>query len=409
MRGLPDVAILLLLHHWPFWARMDQLPPAGDWRCWLFMGGRGAGKTRAGAEWLRAEILAGRARRVALVGPTMMDVREVMISGESGLLNIGSPDERPVYEPSRQTLTWPNGAVGYAFSAEEPNRLRGPQFDAAWVDEIAGWNGNEAAWDMLQFGLRLGENPRVVATTTPKQSPLIKRLMTEAGCVQTRGESSENAANLAPGFMAALRAQYGHSEMARQELDGVLMETVQGALFHLAVIDATRVSTAPEFDEIIVSVDPAVTSKASSDACGIIVLGRAGDEAFVLGDATVQGATPADWARCVADLAESYNADCVLAESNQGGELVREVLKQAGCGRAVQLTHAHLSKKVRAGPVAQLYQAGRVHHAGHFRELEDELCAFTGKVGSSPNRLDALVHGVSHLLIRAAAPRISRI
>ena len=339
----------------------------------------------------------------------MTDVREVMISGESGLLSVGLPQERPVYEPSRHRLSWPNGAVGYAFSAEEPNRLRGPQFDTAWVDEIAGWNGNEEAWDMLQFGLRLGDNPRLVATTTPQPKPLIKRLLEDDSCKVTRGGTTANAANLAPGFEAALRAQYGHSEMARQELDGELIDTVEGALFQLSVIDQYRLTHAPDLDEILISVDPAVTGHSASDACGIIALGRAGDRAFVLADATLQGAQPSVWARRVADLAEAYEADAILAESNQGGELVRQVLAQAGTGRAVQLVHARLSKKVRAGPVAQLYEAGRVHHVGHFRELEDEMRSFTGAGSNSPNRLDALVHGITHLLLRPAAPRISRV
>ena len=343
---------------------------------------------------------------MALVGPTMMDVREVMISGESGLLSLGEPGDRPAYEPSRQRLVWPNGAVGYAFSAEEPNRLRGPQFDAAWVDEIAGWNGSEEAWDMLQFGLRLGDAPRVVATTTPKAKPLIKRLLADEACAVTRGGTEANAANLASGFIAALRAQYGHGEMARQELDGELVEFDRASLFNLSTIDAARVKSAPEIDEIIVSVDPAVTSGATSDACGIVVVGRAESEAFILHDATVQGVPSTVWARRVAEIAEAFNASFILAESNQGGELVRQVLQQAGTGRAVKLVHARLSKAQRAHPVAALYGAARVHHVGHFRKLEDEMLSF-GSSKVSPNRLDALVQGVTHLLLQPTSPRIS--
>lgn len=336
----------------------------------------------------------------------MNDVREVMISGESGLLSIGEPAERPRYEPSRQRLQWPNGAVGYAFSAEEPNRLRGPQFDAAWVDEIAGWNGSEAAWDMLQFGLRLGDAPRVVATTTPQDKPLIKRLLKDPACKVSRGGTEANSAHLAPGFIAALREQYGHGKMARQELDGELVEFDRAALFKLSTIDAARVSAAPELDEIIVSVDPAVTSKSTSDACGIVVVGRADHQAFLLHDATLQGVPSTVWARRVAEIADAWNASFILAESNQGGELVRQVLLQAGTGRAVKLVHARLGKRERAHPVAALYEAGRVRHVGHFRELEDELIAF-GTAKASPNRLDAMVHGVTHLLLQPAAPRIS--
>lgn len=372
------------------------------------MGGRGAGKTRAGAEWLRGLVLSGKARRVALVGPTMSDVREVMISGESGLLSLGEPGDRPVYEPSRQRLVWPNGAVGYAFSAEEPNRLRGPQFDAAWVDEIAGWNGSEEAWDMLQFGLRLGDDPRIVATTTPQDQPLIKRLLKDDACAVTRGGTHANAAHLAPGFIAALRAQYGHGEMARQELDGELVEFDSAALFNLSTIDAARVAAAPEMDEIIVSVDPAVTSKSTSDACGIVVVGRVDSQAYLLHDATLQGVPSTVWAKRVAEIAEAWNASFILAESNQGGELVKQVLQQAGTGRAIKLVHARLGKRERAHPVAALYEAGRVHHVGHFRELEDELIAF-GMSKDSPNRLDALVHGVTQLLLNSPTPRISTV
>lgn len=406
MRALPDVYVYLLAETWEFWARSDQLAPVGGWRCWLFMGGRGAGKTRAGAEWVRELVRSGAARRVALVGPTMNDVREVMITGDSGLLSVGLESERPVYEPSRHRLSWPNGAVGYAFSAEEPNRLRGPQFDAAWTDEIAAWDEDSESWDMLQFGLRLGEHPRVMATTTPKPVKLIKRLLQDDTCEKTRGGSVMNAANLAPGFLEAMQAQYGSSELGRQELEGELVEDLDGALFRLSVLDETRVTEAPVLDEVLVSVDPAVTGNDGSDACGIIALGRAGDEAFILEDATLHG-PPALWARCVVELAESHDADCILAEANQGGELVRQVLQQAGTGRAIRLIHARLSKRHRAGPVAQAYEAGRVHHVGHFRELEDEMIAFTGGKGASPNRLDALVHGVTHLLLKTNPPRIS--
>lgn len=372
------------------------------------MGGRGAGKTRAGAEWLAGEIRAGRAKRIALVGPTMNDVREVMITGASGLASIGAQGERPEYEASRHRLVWPNGAVGYAFSAEEPERLRGPQFDAAWVDEVAAWNNAAATWDMLQFGLRLGDTPRLVATTTPKPVPIVKRLLADESCVVTRGASALNAANLASGFVEAMRSQYGSGSLGRQELDGELVENREGALFTLSMIDASRVNTAPEIEEIIISVDPAVTSHQGSDACGIIAIGRAGHDAFILADATMQGVPSTVWAPRVADLAEAFDADAILAESNQGGELVRDVIAQTGTGRVVQLVHARLGKKLRAGPVAALYTAGRVHHVGDFRELEDEMVGF-GFTNESPNRLDALVHGVAHLCLARCAPRISRI
>ncbi|MAI90401.1 terminase family protein [Ponticaulis sp.] len=406
VEALSDLQVITLLTFWDFWARRDQRAPQKHWRCWLFMGGRGAGKTRAGAEWLRGEVLAGRARRVALVGPTMNDVREVMISGDSGLLAIGHELEKPVYEPSRHRLSWPNGAVGYAFSAEEPDRLRGPQFDAAWVDEIAAWDKGEHVFDMLQFGLRLGEHPRLVATTTPKPVKLVKRLLADETCVKTRGASRRNAANLAPGFLDQMHAQYGSSQLARQELEGELVEDVEGALFRLSVIDARRVQQAPDLDDILIAVDPPAMAHETSDACGIIAVGRAGEDAFILADASIQGVRPDIWAEKVSLLADAFDADFILAEANQGGEMVRSVLARAGTGRAIRLVHARLGKRLRAGPVAALYEAGRVHHVGHLRELEDELISF-GSSRASPNRLDTLVWGVSQLLLNRAMPRIA--
>ncbi len=403
--ALSDVEVITLLHLWMFWARDDQLPPDGGWRVWLFFGGRGAGKTRAGAEWLHRQVIDGRSRRIALVGPTMNDVREVMITGPSGVQSIGLPYQRPDYEPSRRRLTWPNGAVGYAFSAEEPDRLRGPQFDTAWVDELAAWHDGEAVFDMLQFGLRLGDAPRMVATTTPHLRPLIKRLLNDDGVVKTHGESHRNDANLAPGFVSAMSSQYGSAALARQELEGILVEDHEGALFTLALLDEGRVQQAPDLDRLVIAVDPPVMAHAGSDACGIVAVGMAGDEAFILADDTVQGVKPEVWASQVAQLADRLGADEIIAEANQGGEMVRSVLTQAGNGLAVRLVHARFDKRRRAAPVAALYAAGRVHHVGHFRALEDEMLDF-GLSKQSPNRLDALVWGVSHLLIGQRTPRL---
>ncbi len=405
VEALPDVYLITLLSLWDFWARTDQKPAETRWRSWLFLGGRGAGKTRAGAEWLLAQIRDGRARRIALVGPTMNDVREVMITGPSGLMNIGWDGERPSYEPSRRRLSWPNGAVGYAFSAEEPDRLRGPQFDAAWVDELAAWDKDVETFDMLQFGLRLGDAPRLVATTTPKPKKLIRRLLTDEACHVSRGGSALNGANLADGFLDAMRAQYGSGKLARQELEGELVDHLDDGLFRLSLLDQTRVSAAPELDRIVVAVDPPAMAKDTSDACGIIAVGLAGRDAFILADETVQGVRPEDWSLRVVTLAERLGADEIVAESNQGGEMVRSVLVNAGTQRAVSLRNARFSKRRRAAPVAALYAAGRVHHVGHFRELEDEMLAF-GEAKASPNRLDALVWGVSHLMIRTAEPQM---
>lgn len=408
MRALNELQLNTLIRWWEFWARNDQLPPPGDWRIWLFLGGRGAGKTRAGAEWIHGEILSGRARRVALVGPTMNDVREVMISGPSGLTQIGHETERPVYEPSRRRVSWPNGAVGFAFSAEEPDRLRGPQFDAAWVDELAAWEQDVATFDMLQFGLRLGDAPRLMATTTPRARALIKRLMADETCAQTRSSSDRNEVNLADGFISAIRARYGSTELARQEIDGELVDDIEGALFRLSVIDQTRLTQAPVLDRLVIAVDPPAMARANSDACGIVAVGQSGNEAFILADETVQGILPEAWAEKVANLADRLGADEIIAEANQGGEMVRTVLAGAGIGRAIRLVHARVDKRRRAAPVAALYAAGRVHHVGYFRALEDEMMAF-GLSKASPNRLDALVWGVSHLLIQSALPQLRRL
>ena len=408
MEALNEHQCIALCHQWEIWARDDQRPPDGDWRSWLFLGGRGAGKTRAGAEWLHGEICEGRARRIALVGPTMNDVREVMISGPSGVLNVGLPYEKPDYEPSRRRLVWPNGAVGYAFSAEEPDRLRGPQFDAAWVDELAAWSRDEDTYDMLQFGLRLGDAPRLVATTTPKTRPLIKRLMSDDTVRTSHGGSRMNAANLAPGFLDAMTSVYGSGALARQELDGELIEDREGALFQMSMLENGRVSHTPDLDVLVIAVDPPAMANASSDACGIVAVGRAGNGAYVLADVSVQGVKPTEWAGRVADLAHTLGADEIIAEANQGGEMVREVLRAAGINLAIRLVHARHDKRRRAAPVAALYSAGRVHHVGHFRELEDEMLEF-GQSTSSPNRLDALVWGVTHLLLNRAEPRIAMV
>lgn len=340
----------------------------------------------------------------------MNDVREVMINGPSGLLNVGTSTEKPVYEPSRRRLVWPNGAEGHAFSAEEPDRLRGPQFDCAWLDEIATWSeGGERTYDMLQFGLRLGAAPRTMATTTPQPTALVKRLLNDPACAVTTASTARNAANLSPGFAEALRQHYDHSTLARQELDGELIEDRDGALWSQSMIDSCQVTEIPEFDRIVVAVDPATTSHAASDACGIIAVGKTGDCAFVLADETTQGQPPQIWAETVADLVRRTNADEVIAEANQDGEMIRTVLQAAGINLAIRLVHTSQSKTRRASPVAALYATGRVKHAQGLGDLEKELLDF-GLTRKSPNRLDATVWGVSHLLLTSnTTPRIALI
>ena len=407
---------LLALYQFPFLstARDAQRPPIGKWRTWLFMGGRGAGKTRAGAEWVRFSALHGGCARIALLGSTLGDVREVMIEGPSGLRSIERLKEfRPEFNVSRRRLEWPNGAVGLAFSAEDPDSLRGPQFDAAWCDEIAAWPKGEAVWNNLQFALRLGEAPRCVATTTPRPVPLVRQLLA-GGAVLTHSATRDNDAYLADGFVESMESAYAGTQLARQELGGELLEDVEGAFWRRRDLDAARVFKKPlQFEDVIVAVDPPTTSHSGSDACGIIAAGRAhaegfGEKCFILADGSARGLTPTDWAARAFSIAAGVGATSIIAEANQGGEMLRTVFESVGCNVPVHLTHASLSKQSRASPVAALYQQGRVAHVGRLDGLEDEMCRFgTDGMTKSPDRVDALVWAVTVLMIdRPGAPRI---
>ncbi|WP_078707080.1 DNA-packaging protein [Consotaella salsifontis] len=400
---------------WQRLARPSQLPPPGDWRQWLLIGGRGSGKTRAGAEWVRAMALglAPFARRphgrIALVTETLADAREVMIEGESGLkaIEFGA---KPVFEASRRRLTFSNGAVAQTFSSEDPDALRGYQFDAAWGDELGKWTYAEETFDNLQLALRLGERPRALFTTTPRPLPLLKRLMSEGGTAVTHMRSQENAANLAAGFMEAMAARYGGSRLGRQELDGVMIEEREDALFERAAIDRARVRAAPEMRRIVVAVDPPATSTHRSDACGIVAAGLGGDGTiYVLADASRQGAKPPEWARAAVSLYERLEADRIVAEVNQGGDMVEAVIRAVAPDVPVKPVRASRGKWLRAEPVAALYEQGRVRHAGSFAELEDEMCDFGPdglSGGRSPDRLDALVWAVTALASPQREPRV---
>ena len=395
-------------------AREAQRAPTGPWRTWLFVGGRGAGKTRAGAEWTRFAALQGGCHRIALVGPTLGDVREVMIEGPSGLREIEpDPKARPHYSVSRRRLEWQNGAVGLVFSAEDPESLRGPQFDAAWCDEIGVWARGETVWNNLQFALRLGEAPRCVATTTPRPVPLVKRLMS-GEAVTTHSATRDNANHLAAGFVDSVEAAYAGTALARQELFGELLEDLEGALWRRSDIDRNRVALIPsQFEDLIVAIDPPTTSHTHSDACGIIAAGTRialgfGEKAFILADATIRGLPPSDWAARAVALAAKFGASRIVAEANQGGEMLRTIFQSAGCPLPVKLVHARLGKRARAMPVAALYAQNKVAHVGCFDALEDEMCQFgtDGFVGS-PDRVDALVWAVSTLMLNVhGVPRI---
>ena len=419
IRAMAPGAAAAFEYDWRYRARPEQLPPGGSWRVWLLLAGRGFGKTRCGAEWVRAEVKAGR-RRIALVGPTAADARDVMVEGEAGILAISPDHERPLYEPSKRRLTWRNGAVATTFSADEPERLRGPQHDAAWCDELGAWRYPEA-WDMLMFGMRLGADPRTVVTTTPRPAKLIRDLVRDPTCVVTRGSSYENRANLAGAFLQQIIKKYEGTRLGRQELNAELLDDVPGALWSRALIEAARPPMGfvmPDLVRVVVAIDPAASSGEDADETGIIVAGKDKDSrGYVLADLSGHH-TPIEWARIAVAAYKSHGADRIVAEVNNGGEMVEATLRVVDDNVAYTAVHATRGKVVRAEPVAALYEQGRIRHMGAFTALEDQMCEFTpdldrskpkrdstdpsslGKGGrTSPDRADALVWAFTELLV----------
>ncbi|MGJ8570624.1 MAG: DNA-packaging protein [Hoeflea sp.] len=402
-------------HDWQLTARPEQLPPDGVWRTWLMMGGRGSGKTRAGAEWVQAlasgEIAGlGKDGRIALVAETFGDAREVMIDGVSGILGVAR-DERPSFEATRRRLVWPSGAVAQMFSSEDPESLRGPQFDLAWCDELGKWRHQRETWDMLQFGLRLGANPRQLVTTTPRATPLMLALVKDTATRVTRIRTEDNAQHLAAGFLDAIRARYGGTRLGRQELDGELIADREDGLWRREQIEALVVRNHGQLSRIVVAVDPPAVSEARYSCCGIVAAGLdAEGRAVVLADGSVEGASPSGWANAVSRLYRRFDADCVVAEINQGGDMVTSVLRTVDPTLPVRTVRATRGKWLRAEPVAALYEQGRVVHAGHFGALEDQMCDFGPdgvSSGRSPDRLDALVWALTELVLsRRGAPQI---
>jgi phage terminase large subunit-like protein len=412
LKATPDAQLPTLREKTLFEDMSHQIPPDGDWTTWLLLGGRGAGKTFAGAHWVGALVKAGgeAPARIALVGETIADVRDVMVEGPSGLIAVSLPSERPRWIGSKRLVRWDNGAVALAFSSEDPESLRGPQFSAAWCDELAKWRHAEATWDMLQFGLRLGERPRQVVTTTPRPIPLVKRLLEEAGTAVTRARTAENF-HLAKAFMAKIVARYEGTRLGRQELDAELIEERADALWTRDMIEALRVIAAPALKRIVVAVDPPASSEKGSDACGIVAAGLDADGiGYVLCDATAERLTPARWAKRVVDLYHRLEADRIVAEANQGGEMVEAVIRQADESVPIRRVHARRGKYLRAEPIAALYEKGKVRHVGAFPELEDEMCDYALEglsSGRSPDRLDALVWALSALMLtREGKPRV---
>lgn len=465
-KDMPKNQFAALQSKWPFWARQNQIAPPGDWTFWLLLAGRGFGKTRTGAEWINERVQSGKAKRIALVAPTAADVRKVMVEGESGILAISPPWNRPLFEPSKLQLTWPNGAIAQLFSAEEPERLRGPQCDTFWADELAAWKKLQDTWDMLQFGFRLGNDPRGCITTTPKPLPIVKQLVLDdrnmpegkrgdtwtGQTAVTKGSTYENKANLAPKFYTTVVTKYEGTRLGRQELEADILEDMPGALWNRQGIDINRINgvmsfppvcitdldappgTPSVFEDIevlrrsakaileavpedlvrvIVSVDPNASNTEGSDEIGITVQGKGmSGLGYVLADCSMRG-SPNEWGSVAVLAHDAFLADQIIGEANQGGNMVQytiessaKFLKQAGKRTSdfvgVTLVHATRGKVTRAEPVSALYEQNRVKHVGKHSTLEDQMCLFTSDfdrkaMGYSPDRVDALVWGFTHL------------
>ncbi len=393
-----------LPYDWEFFGRKNQIPPPGNWRTWLVMAGRGFGKTRTGAEWIRTQVKSG-CRNLSLVAPTAADVRDVMVEGESGLLSLYQDFERPLYEPSKRRITWPNGATATTFSADEPERLRGPQSDCAWCDEIGTWRYPEA-FDMLMFGLRIGDDPRVIVTTTPRPTKLIRDLIREPTTVITRGSSYENRSNLAPAFFEQIVRKYEGTRLGRQELEAELLEDVPGALWSHGIIDAARLRDTDRnrLARVVVAIDPAVTSGEDADETGIVVVGRDNDgHGYVLADLSGKY-SPIEWAKIAIAAYRTNQADRIVAETNNGGDMVEQTLRSVDPNIPYTAVHASRGKYTRAEPASALYEQGRIHHVGMFATLEDQMVTFTPDIDRkaqqfSPDRVDALVWAITDLLV----------
>ena len=408
--------VLMLDAAFEMWASEGQLPPLGEsWRVWLMMAGRGFGKTRSGAEWVN-NLAQSAPKRIALVAASIDEARSVMVEGVSGILSVARKQRvRVKWEPSKSELTWPKGTVARLFSGDNADGLRGPEHHVAWCDELAKWRQADEAWMNLQMGLRAGPRPRALVTTTPRPMRLLEQIKSDEWTVSTGGRTKDNV-SLPSAFVDVMMKTYGGTRIGRQELDGELIADIEGSLWPRALIERCRRQLPMRFDRVVVGVDPPAGPSTGSgrdgDACGIVVCARAGEDYFVLADESVAGLSPDGWARAVARAAAGWDADRVVAEANNGGAMIREVLRNAGCGPEPRLVHASRGKVARAEPVATLFEAGRAFFAGVFPELEDELSGLQAGGGyegptRSPDRADACVWAMSELARpRAGVPRI---
>lgn len=409
LADVDDDTAEVLLYDWELWARPEQLPPAGEWFCWLILAGRGWGKSRTGAEFVRGEVEAGRAGRIALIGETAADVRDVMVEGESGILAVSPPWFRPKYEVSKRRVTWPNGALATCYSGEDPDQLRGPQHDLVWSDELAKWRYAEEAWSNMEFGLRLGNDPRVVVTTTPRPIPIVRQLIADPGTVRPTSNLSThlNRANVSKRFVDRVITRYAGTRLGRQELDAEVLDDTPGALWTLSQIEAGRVRVAPPLIRIVVGVDPPAST---SGECGIVTAGKdADDHGYVIADDSKQG-TPAEWGEAVITAFIREKADKIIAEKNNGGDMVEHTIRTStaeiggvtirGANLPIEMVWASRGKQTRAEPISVLYgndkQAPRVHHVGAFPVLENEMTTYVPG-DDSPNHMDAQVWALTAL------------
>jgi phage terminase large subunit-like protein len=401
--SLTDEEAKALLYEWSFWARRKQKPPPGNWTYWLTLAGRGWGKTQTVVHWAIDKARDMPRSRGAIVAPTAADARDVLVEGASGILASSDPDFMPVYEPSKRRLTWPNGSVATIFSADQPDRLRGPQFHWAIADELAAWRYPDA-WDMLQFGLRLGDNPQCAIATTPRPTAVIKELVADENCIVTHGTTYENRENLAPAFFRQVIAKYENTRLGRQELLAQILDDVPGALWNRNLLDATRVRQSPDCFKIVVAVDPA----SSTGTTGIIVVGvgkvDGANQGYVLEDCTTEaGASPGAWGLAAVQAYHRWKADAIVAEVNHGGNMVEHVIRTVEGGKNVsyRAVRASRGKYTRAEPVASLFEQAKAHCVGMLGLLEDELCTWIPGE-DSPNRLDAMVWGFTDLMLDGA-------